>query len=165
MELYGLDGVDLVVSYTFFFVTKSANSQPPPASNRYGLTDCYAEKLKIKKPLWWEKDYLESKSTLNHVGKKTAAALCWMEKAECCCTFWPNSFPLVNFGLHLLGNAERRVVTCPTRREVLTGREEAEHRFSAWCDCVRFTIKCPDMRTGTYSTIFKCTTEIKQNPL
>lgn len=51
MELYGLDGVDLVVSYTFFFVTKSANSQPPPASNRYGLTDCYAEKLKIKKPL------------------------------------------------------------------------------------------------------------------
>lgn len=32
MELYGLDGVDLVVSYTiqFIFVAKSANSPEPP---------------------------------------------------------------------------------------------------------------------------------------
>lgn len=52
MELYGLDCVDLVVSYTiqFLFIAKkckfSKNHQysPPAASNRYGLTDCYAMK-------------------------------------------------------------------------------------------------------------------------
>lgn len=51
MELYGLDCVDLVVSYTiqFIFIAKkckfSKNHLYPPlaASNRYGLTDCYTK--------------------------------------------------------------------------------------------------------------------------
>lgn len=55
MELYGLDCVDLVVSYTiqFLFIAKkckfSKNHQysPPAASNRYGLTDCYAMKKNL----------------------------------------------------------------------------------------------------------------------
>lgn len=71
MELYGLDCVDLVVSYTiqYIFIAKKCkfsqkeitNIPPSPAaSNRYGLTDCYAKKE--KKDLCEEKGgYLKSK--------------------------------------------------------------------------------------------------------
>lgn len=58
MELYGLDCVDLVVSYTIQFIFRRQKVQilhkdhphpilPPAASNRYEPTERYAEKKNL----------------------------------------------------------------------------------------------------------------------
>lgn len=73
MELYGLDCVDLVVSYTILFLviakkckfSENNNHQCtlPAASNRYGLTGLYAKNKKHCE----NKRVIIYKSTLNHM--------------------------------------------------------------------------------------------------
>lgn len=88
MELYGLDCVDLVVSYTiqFLFVAKKCKFSEnkttkkkkityippsPAASNRYGLL------RKEKKTYVKRKGLFKSKTTLNYTEKNMSVAFCW----------------------------------------------------------------------------------------
>lgn len=89
MELYGLDCVDLVVSYTiqFLFIAKKCKfsknhlKPPDPRSFQQIWTDRLLRK-KQKKPTNFvkQKGTLKSESTLNCVGKETAAALSGLKR-------------------------------------------------------------------------------------
>lgn len=83
MELYGLDCVDLVVSYTiqFLFIAKKCKfsknhlKPPDPRSFQQIWTDRLLRK-KQKKPT----NFVKQKGTLKSEGKETAAALSGLKR-------------------------------------------------------------------------------------
>lgn len=144
MELYGLDCVDLVVSYTiqFLFIAKkckfSKNHQQIPPLQL--LTDMDWQTATLRKNLWEEKGvYLKSKFTLSHADDKTAAALCRLKRSMSL-HFLPHSIQLVTsqqviclWDTHVMNRVGCGQM-CSIKDESSNTQREVEQQFSAYCD-------------------------------